>query len=178
MDNELDPAEALKVLQKMHEQPQLMIKLNCYEAIAETLRTNSVVWPASDFYYKVSRQIQQEPFYLLPRSPSFATVRPLKNHHKIAAVAASFGVAAVVFVTALNRPDTPVKSASTFQLAQQKTVELPASAVTYQYPSNRQHPFNTRIYDYLQAHNSSVYTQGEGDGNASLFTKASVSSQE
>jgi sigma-E factor negative regulatory protein RseA len=175
LDNELDPSEALKILQKMHEQPQLLNKLNRYEAIAHVLKSNNFLLPTSDFSAKVSKQIQQEPFYLLPRSPSLASLKPFKRRHKVLTAAASLAVIAIVFTASLNRPDTPVKSASTFQLAQQKTQALPANPVNYQYRSG-QYPFNARIYDYLQAHNSSVYTQG--DTNVRLFAKASASSQE
>jgi sigma-E factor negative regulatory protein RseA len=62
------------------------------------------------------------------------------------ALAASIAIVAVIAGRSI---DLSFKATSTLEVAQQQLPE--------------QYPLNKRINDYLQAHNSSVYTNGEVD---------------
>ena len=140
LDNELDHAEALKLLQKMQSQSELQDKMNRYEAISHALKTDVFLAVRSDFSAKIHQQIQQEPFHLSPQRKAF------KRTHKLMALAASIAIVAVIAGRSL---EPPFKAASTLQVAQPQLPEP--------------YPLNKRINDYLQAHNSSVYTNGEAD---------------
>ena len=58
----------------------------------------------------------------------------------------------------VNDPDQHSMAASTLQVAQHQLPEQSPTPV-----EATQYPLNKRINDYLQAHNSSVYTNGEAD---------------
>jgi sigma-E factor negative regulatory protein RseA len=62
----------------------------------------------------------------------------------------------------MNDPDQYPKAASAVQVAQNQLPEKPSKSVGYANQAG-QDPLNKRINDYLQAHNSSVYTNGEAD---------------
>jgi len=140
-DNELDHADALKLLQKMQSQSELQDKMNRYEAISHALKTDVFLAARSDFSAKIHQQIQQEPFHLLSQR------KPFKRTRKLMALAASIAIVAVIAGRSIN--NQPFKGASKLEVAQQQLPE--------------QYPLNKRINDYLQAHNSSVYTNGEAD---------------
>ena len=153
LDNELDHVEALKLLKIMQSQSELQDKMNRYEAISHALKTDVFLAAKSDFSAKIHQQIQQEPIYLLPQH------KPFKRKHKLMALAASIAIVAVIAGRSI---DLPFKAAETLQVAQQQLPEQPSSFVD---PANQteQYPLNKRINDYLQAHNSSVYTNGEAN---------------
>ena len=140
LDNELNHADALALLQKMQSQSELQDKMNRYETISYALKTDVFLAVSSDFSAKIHQKIQQEPFHLLPQRKVF------KRTHKLMALVASIAIVAVI---AGRSTDLPFKATSTLEVAQQQLPE--------------QYPLNKRINDYLQAHNSSVYTNGEVD---------------
>ena len=140
LDNELNHADALTLLQKMQSQAELQDKMNRYEAISHALKTDIFLAVRTDFSAKIHQHIRQEPVYLLPQRKSF------KRTHKLMALAASVAIVVVIARLSIN---LPFKAASTLQVAQQQALEP--------------YPLNKRINDYLQAHNSSVYTNGEAD---------------
>ena len=92
--------------------------------------------------------------YLLPQH------KPFKRPHKLIALAASIAIVAVIAGRSMN--DDQFKSASVVQVAQQQLPEQPSTPVVYANQA-AQYPLNKRINDYLQAHNSSVYTNGEAN---------------
>ena len=153
LDNELDHVDALHLLRKIQSQRELQDKLNRYEVISHAVKTNAFLLTKADFSTKIHQKIQQEPIYLLPRHKSF------KRSHKQIAVAASIVIVAVIAGrSVMNDPNQHFKAASTLQVAQNKLPELldkPVEATQY--------PLNKQINDYLQAHNSSVYTNGEAN---------------
>ncbi len=152
LDNELNHADALHLLKKMQSQSELQDKLNRYEVISHAMKTDAFLLTKADFSTKIHQQIQQEPIYLLPQHKSF------KRSHKQIAVAASIVIVAVIAGRSLNDPNQYVKAASTVQVAQNKLSEpLDKPVEVTEYPLNKQ------INDYLQAHNSSVYTNGEAN---------------
>lgn len=175
LDNELDQDEALSILQKMQLQPDLKNKMTRYEAISHVLKTDMFLCPDTDFSTRISQQIQQEPFYLLPKTHQLPENKPLKRSNKMIALAASIAVVAIITSQGINNSDTKVKTSSTLQLAQQTAIkQSPTPGTNPQ--QNSQYPINARINDYLQAHNTSVYTNGEA--NFRPFARVSAHSQE
>jgi sigma-E factor negative regulatory protein RseA len=156
LDNELDHVQALNLLKKMQSQPGLQDKMVRYEAISHALKTDTFLVTMADFSAKTHQRIQQEPVYLLPQHKS------LKRTHKLIALAASIAIVAVIAGRSMNEPDQHFKAASAVQVAQQQLSGQPSTPVVYANQA-AQYPLNKRINDYLQAHNSSVYTNGEAN---------------
>jgi sigma-E factor negative regulatory protein RseA len=152
LDNELDHVQALDLLKKMQSQSEVQDKLNHYEAISYALKTEVFLAVESGFSASVRQKIQQEPAYLLPQR------KPNKRSHKLLALAASIAIVAVIAERGMNSPAEQLKAAVTLQVAQ----EQPPKPVVYAHQAE-QPPLNARINDYLQAHNSSVYTNGEAN---------------
>jgi len=165
LDDDLDCDEALDLLQKMQWDADAANTLNRYEAISHALKTHELVMIKSDFSAKIAEQIQQEPFYLLPGfslSPHGPTVI---SRHKLLALAASVAVIAVLAVRGINNPAEHRSPPSALQVAKLRSEQAP-KPVLYAHQAvqpEEQYPLNKRINDYLQAHNNSVYTNGEAD---------------
>ena len=168
LDNELDHVQALNLLKKMQLQSELQDKLNRYEAISHAMKTDVFLVTKADFSTKIRQQIQKEPVYLLPQQ------KPFKRSHKQIAVAASIAIVAVIAGRSMNGPDQHFKAASTVQVAQHQQPEQSAKPLVYANQA-AQYPLNKRINDYLQAHNSSVYTNGEA--NFQPFARVTAYSQ-
>ena len=166
LDNELDHVSALNLLKKMQFQPELQDKMNRYEAISHALKTDIFLSTKADFSTKICQQIQNEPIYLLPQH------KPFKRTHKLIALAASIAIVAVIAGRSMN--DNQFKSASILQVAQQPLPEQSSNPVVNANQA-AQYPLNKRINDYLQAHNSSVYTNGEA--NFQPFARVTAYSQ-
>ena len=160
LDDDLDVDDALDLLQKMQWDADMANTRNRYETISHALKTHEFLTVKADFSAKISAQIQQEPFHLLPvRKPAVI------SRNKLLALAASVAVIAVLAVRGANDPAGRISRPSALQLARQHAVQAP-KPITYAHQSAQagaQYPLNKRINDYLQAHNSSVYTNGESD---------------
>ena len=156
LDNELDHVQALNLLNKIQFRPELQDKLNRYEAISHAMKADVFLLTKVDFSTKIHQQIQKEPVYLLPQHKSF------KLSHKQIAVAASIAIVAVIAGRGMKDMDQYSKVASTIQVAQHQQAEKSASPAVKVNQAD-QYPLNKRINDYLQAHNSSVYTNGEAN---------------
>lgn len=156
LDNELDHINALSLLQKIQSQSELQDKLTRYEAISHAMKTDVFLLTKPDLMTKIHQQIQQEPHYLLPQH------RSLKSNHKQIAVAASLAIFAVIAGRSMNSPEQRSKPASVVQMVQQQLPKKLSNPVVYANQSG-QYPLNKRINDYLQAHNNSVYTNGEAN---------------
>ena len=155
LDNELDNDEALTLLQKMQLQSELQDKLNRYEAISHAMKTDVFLTTESDFSARIRQQIQQEPVYFLPQH------KPIKRDSKLIALAASIAIVAVIAGRSINNQSQHSKVASTAQVvAQHRLLEESSNHNVYAKQA-AQYPLNKRINDYLQAHNSSVYTDAE-----------------
>ena len=165
LDNELNHIEALNLLHKIQSQPELQDKLNRYEAICDAIKTDAFLLTKDDFSKNIRQQIQQEPLYLLPQHKSF------KRSHKQIALAASIVIVAVIAGRSLNDQSSNSRSASILQVAQNQPTEQRVNT-----NQDAQHPLNKRINDYLQAHNSSVYTNGEA--NFQPFAKVTAYSHQ
>ena len=156
LDNELDHIHALNLMKKMQLETELQDKLHRYEAISLAMKTDVFLLSKSDFSTKICQLIQKEPVYLLPQH------KPFKRSHKQIAVAASIAIVAVIAGRSINNPAQHVRTESTVQVAQHQQPEQLSKHVDY-VSQAAQEPLNKRINDYLQAHNSSVYTNGEAD---------------
>ena len=165
LDNELNHVEALNLLHKIQSQPELQDKLNRYEVLSHAIKTDAFLLTKDDFSKNVRQQIQQEPVYLLPQHKSF------KPSHKQIAVAASIVIVAVIAGRSLNDQSSNSRSASILQVAQHQPTEQPVNTT-----QDAHHPLNKRINEYLQAHNSSVYTNGEA--NFQPFAKVTAYSHQ
>ncbi len=164
LDNELDPVHALNLLKEMQLQSELPDKMHRYEAISHAMKTDFFILTKSDFSKKIHKQIQQEPIYLLPQH------KPIKRRHKVIALAASIAIVAVIAERSMNHQTEQLQAASTLIAAQHQTYK----PVVYPHQAE-QRPLNTRINEYLQAHNSSVYTNGEA--NFQPFARVTTYSQ-
>ncbi|MDD5320968.1 MAG: sigma-E factor negative regulatory protein [Methylococcales bacterium] len=165
LDNELDHVHALNLLKKMQPQTELQDILHRYEAISNAIKTDFFLLTKSDFSIKIRQQIQQEAVYLLPQQ------KPAKRRHKVIALAASIVIVAVIAERGINnQADQLINAASTQQVAQHQAQK----PVAYEHQADEL-PLNTRINEYLQAHNSSVYTNGEA--NFQTFARVTAYSQ-
>jgi sigma-E factor negative regulatory protein RseA len=161
LDKELDYNEALSLLNKIQEQPEAKNKLSRYEAISHALKTEVFLTVRPDFSERIRQEIQHEPTYLLPPR-KFPQHKQFKRNHKIFAVAASLAVVAVITAHSINDSADKTKTASIIEVAQQQLPEQPSELVSYKNEAEPS-PLNSQINDYLQAHNSSVYTNGEAN---------------
>jgi sigma-E factor negative regulatory protein RseA len=168
LDNELSTDETLSLLQKIQQNAELRDKMNRYAAVSHALKTDTFLSPRSDFVERISQEIQHEPVYMLPQHNKF------KRSHKISALAASIAVIAVIANQSMNRQAEQYQS-SPIEVAQSQLPEQSADSIVYM-DQTRQYPVNTRFNDYLQAHNSSVYTNGEV--NFQSFASVTVYNQE
>lgn len=174
MDNELTQSEALALLQKMRIQPEMQDQLNRYEAISHALKTEVFLMPKPGFAERISQQIQQEPVYLLPqrqRSP---------NAYQKWAVAAS--IAAIALVLSWSKLTHNELEQNNAALMAQVSAPNPVIVNKQAFEKDQQNqlaqkqdneaPLHTRINEYLQAHNNSVYTNGEA--NFKPFTRVTA----
>jgi sigma-E factor negative regulatory protein RseA len=164
VDGELGHEETLDLLKKIQTDEALKNKMNRYQAISQALKTDRFYQVQSDFSHKVFQEIQQEPAYFLPQlkqqSNSQSQDRQPKRN-KLFAVAASTLVAAVLVGQSLRDDQSTNKYQTVTAMAvpqQQLPTPFPQPESLQQ--RNRQ-PLNAQFNDYLQAHNSSVYTNGE-----------------
>jgi sigma-E factor negative regulatory protein RseA len=160
LDDDLDRGESLNLLQQMRQQPQLTGKLNRYEAISHALKTDVFIDVKADFSARISQQLEHEPTYLKPKIKIKS--KAFQPHYKHWALAASITVFAVLAQRGLQStaPDQQMKSQS-FQLAQHQPNPQTTSAKPTQ--DIQQPSLNARINEYLQAHNSSIYTNNEAE---------------
>lgn len=168
LDNELSADESLSLLQKIQQNAELRDKMNRYAAVSHALKTDTFLSPRSDFVERISQEIQHEPVYMLPQHNKF------KRSHKISALAASIAVIAVIASQSMNH-QTEQYQTSPIESAQSQLPEQSSDSIVYM-DQTRQYPVNTRFNDYLQAHNSSVYTNGEV--NFQSFASVTVYNQE
>lgn len=164
LDDDLDRHEALNLLTKIRSNPDLKDKLIRYETISHALKTECFLLPDTEFSAKISQRIKQEPSYMLPGVNAFT------SHRKLLATAASIAFVAVIAGLSSNNPVEEVKTASAIGTPVMATAN--PGAVNHPVES---YPVNKQINDYLQAHNSSVYTNGQA--NFQPYTRVTTYSQ-
>lgn len=170
LDNELDQHEALSLLMKMHSDSDLKDTFNRYGAISHALRTGGFLSPEPDFSTKISRQIRLEPTYLLPKPKGVKRGDTIKRSHKWLAAAASIAAVSVIAGRSLDFSSVEIQPSAAMQMP--VTASLSPVVST---PQSEEYPVNKQINDYLQAHNSSVYTNGQA--NFQPYTRVTAYSQ-
>lgn len=139
IDDELNSEQALALLETLQGNAELKGKLQRYQLISQVLKNESCCLPDSQFSDKIHQRIRQEPIHFLPaRNKS-------KRWHKIGlAMAASLALAVVWLVNKIDKSSyTYVQPQMAYALPRQ-----PASASSA----------NTRLVEYLQAHDNAAYT--------------------
>lgn len=174
LDNELDQEESLSLLKKIQTEPELLSKMNRYEAISHVLKTDVFLYPSAGFSAKVNKDLQNEPIHLLPKSHFFGAQK-LPRQPTIIALAASIAVVAVISFQGINFAGNNLKKSPPLQLAKQQIPEKLAPELAGLH-EKEQLPANARFNDYLQAHDSSIYTSGEA--NFRPFATVSVHSRD
>ncbi|MEQ1559763.1 MAG: sigma-E factor negative regulatory protein [Methyloglobulus sp.] len=158
IDGELSHNETLEFLKKIRSDAGLRQKMCRYDAISQALKTDEFYQIRPDFSDKIFQQIQLESTYLLPqRSP--ANKQPSRT--RLFAVAASTIAVAVLVGQNLYKnkgvTNPPTLAATTLPQQSQPIAIAQLERATQQ----KRQPVNTQFNDYLQAHNNSVYTNGE-----------------
>ena len=164
IDGELSHDETLVLLKKIQADEGLKAKMCRYQAISQALKTDQFFKVSPDFSNRVFQEIQREPTYLLPAIKPQSASQPQTHHTKrktMFALAASTVVAAVFVGQSLR--DTP--AANSYQTITAMSMSPQQSPAPFPKPEkskqNKRQPLNTQFNDYLQAHNNSVYTNGE-----------------
>lgn len=169
LDNELSADDSLRLLQKVQQHAELKDKMDRYATISHALKTDLFLSPRPDFVDRLSQKIDHEPVYMLSRQ------KPFKRSYKVSALAASIAIIAVVASQGMNYRVEQQYQASSIGGGQPQLPEQSSGTVVY-LDQTKQYPVNTRFNDYLQAHNDSVYTNGEV--NFQPFASVTVYNQE
>lgn len=149
LDNDLERGDELALLSDMQKQPDLQAKLRRYALIQQAMKAQNTVVADDDFLARVKHQMHSEPVYLMPQ------LQPKKDRRKLAGLALAASVAMMAIVIPLSMKISSLEKALQAQTGQQL-----ATAQEQQNEMVRMYPVNRRFQDYLQAHNSSVYTSG------------------
>lgn len=159
VDDDLGYDETLDLLGKIKKDDSLMAKMARYQAISHVLKNEEYLHISSDFSAKVFQEIQREPNYLLPQRK-----RPTTDTKKIFAIAASVLLAAVLVGHNLQDPTSPLNNSPTVTASIATQQALPDTLAQNQNENSRhRRPLTAQFNEYLQAHNSSVYTNGEAN---------------
>jgi sigma-E factor negative regulatory protein RseA len=160
LDDELPQEDSLTLLQKIRARSELADKMRRYEAISHALKNEVFISAGPNFAEKVSQKIQNEPIYLIPKARRhFSHSRQWKRSHKIAAAAASVAVIAFIAHTQRPQPGSNIQVA----LAKPPIDQSPKIKAVENIKQSESYTVNQQINDYLQAHNNSVYTNGQAN---------------
>lgn len=147
LDDDLACEDAIGLLQEIRLKPELADKFNRYEAISHALKSDVFLDVKTDFSARISQQLEAEPVYLINPKRRSLWLTP-----KFLALAASIAVFAVILQQGFQ--------ANAPQLASSLSVAKLNAEPTL---VTKEVPLNTRIYEYLQAHNSSIYNNDEAE---------------
>jgi sigma-E factor negative regulatory protein RseA len=163
IDGELSYDETLDLLKKIQAQEALKTKMCRFQAISQALKTDEFYQVKADFSRKIFQEIQREPACLLPllkrQSPYQPQTKQPKRIKMLAIAASTIAVAVLVGQSFRNDP-----SANHYQTITAMSVPpqqlLPSFSEPEKLKKNNRQPLNAQFNEYLQAHNSSVYTNG------------------
>ncbi|NOT86009.1 MAG: sigma-E factor negative regulatory protein [Methylococcaceae bacterium] len=176
LDDDLNQSESLHLLTAMQQQPHLQATMQRYLLINQALKSKSIVVADVDFVAQIAQQLEQEPVYLLPKRR-----REARNYKPVfLALAASISAMAIIVpITLKMNARHNVNPVALAQLQSEFSVDSPETIPTsggYELPEPAQpmrlYPVNKRFQDYLQAHNSSLYTNDP----ANFQTRAQLAS--
>lgn len=170
IDGELGFEDTLNLLKKIQSDEALKHKMCRYQAISEALKADVFYQVSPDFSHKILQKIQSEPAYLLPnllKHPDLPNQSNLTqfNRRKLYAVAASIAVVAVLVGQSFrNEPMANKELTVTAMAVPQQSLSSNTEAQSRKVAQeDKKKPLSTQFNDYLQAHNSSVYTNGEAN---------------
>jgi sigma-E factor negative regulatory protein RseA len=165
IDADLNYNETLALLKQVQSDDALKAKMCRYQAISEALKTDQFYQVKSDFSNQIFQALQQEPTYLLPSfKPQQHLPSPSKysNRNKLFAVAAS-SVAAAILVGYNIFNDKQINGPQNLAKISTYPAQLVATNSKPDKSKPDRQPLNAQFNDYLQAHNNSVYTNGEAN---------------
>lgn len=171
IDDDLERGEALELLTTMQQRPDLQAKLRRYALLQHALKSESVLVADTDFAARVRQQLEAEPLYLLPRRKqstasdvleqpavtAVVTPLPVTEQRNLRPKLLGFSLVAAIVMAVVVVPSimNNMTRDKVLMLSHQERIkEDPANDV-------RLYPVNRRFQDYLQAHNSSLYTNGD-----------------
>lgn len=159
LDNELEPKDALELLQTLQQQPALLAKKNRYEAARGVLKNQDFISVSPDFAQKIQQEINRNRLYAAPKSKS----KPAWFGRNLVALAATIAVVAVIMDRSSN-DSLPV------EISQQSSSIQTTQAIILAHAEKPQ-ALNARINDYVEAHNNSGYANGESFAMSASFDK-------
>lgn len=151
LDDELNHAEEERLLREIRKQPELITKINRYQAVTHALKTDDFVMANSSFLEKIKGELQDEPNYFLPQRK--VKKRPVRLWIKTSAALAASVVFFVIITMQQSNfsiPKLPQEIAK-----QKQTIENKV-----QIADNSQNAQHERFKAYLQAHSDDLYTHG------------------
>lgn len=159
IDNDLDHDETLDLLKKMQNDEKLKAKMWRYQAISLALKTEEFIQIKPDFSRSIFQQIQQEPSYLIPQRTQPKT--QTKQFYWAAAASALVAAVLAGYGAWFNQPIKNHYQAIAAVSAPQQTLAAVSSQSTTTAKQQKREPLTSQFNAYLQAHNNSVYTNGE-----------------
>jgi sigma-E factor negative regulatory protein RseA len=159
IDDDLGYDESLILLDKIQTDETLKKKMARYQSISHALKNEEYLPINPDFSKNIFEAIQLEPAYLLPQR------RQAKSNTKTYFAAAASALIAAILI-GQNLQDRSVVGNNYQRVATTAAVNQSIPAAIAQRGSEKEpqhHPLTAQFNDYLQAHNSSVYTNGEAN---------------
>jgi sigma-E factor negative regulatory protein RseA len=159
IDDELKHNEALDLLKECQSNSTLKNKLNRYQTISYCLSSKKVLPIRKDFLGNVKQGISKDPLYF----PA-VNLQSKRSYKTFMALAACVSLIAILVTKSVEETPLKVNTVSSSTMAaittrpkidQQKTIKLVSH--TPQKPKQKNN-HNNRFNDYLQAHNTSLYT--------------------
>lgn len=173
IDDDLERSEALELLTTLQQRSELQAKLRRYALTQHALKHKQVVAADLDFAAKIRHELENEPLYLLPRqklsqlptakadapTPHTSVVKPLPVHTSkpLRPKVLGFSMVAAIIMAVVIMPSimNSMTEEKVIMMSHQERIQE-------EYPNEvRLYPVNRRFQDYLQAHNNSLYANGE-----------------
>lgn len=159
IDDDLGYDETLSLLNKIQTHEDLKIKMARYQSISHALKNEEYLPVSPDFSKNIFEAIQLEPTYLLPQRRQ---TKP--NTKTYFAAAASALIVAILVGQNLQDRSFSGNNYQTVATTATSNQSLPSTlAQSGNQKQTQRHPLTAQFNDYLQAHNSSVYTNGEAN---------------
>ncbi len=163
LDDELDTKDAIELLERIHQDPDLLDKWCCYNAMSQAMRFGNVVQPDKTFIHRIRASLASTELPP-PRISSSPTSFSIKQMIVPLALAASVAVVTVLLAKQWNEPQlhsaTTVKAAARQSAAPSMRLANVTSEQAIPQQSDQALHYS-RFEDYLIAHTEgSLYTTG------------------
>lgn len=161
LDDELDSEEALNVLSRIQNEPELRAKWLRYSAVRCALKGEAVVLSGNELFERISTAVVREAEVVKPVAFSRKMV-----HQKLSAtlaLAASVAVVAVIIWSGIPASINSVIQQSNQVALAVTPIQAPAAAtavVPVESGPDETQTLPKRWNDYLITHNESAYTSG------------------